>query len=113
VRSKALWQEWLHHHETPNLQRNLKIQPSATERKGAFFSHEMLAYQAAVQGQGIALANRPLIEKELAEQSLVIALNKPLIVGRSYYLLWSTKAARQNNRSIEMFRQWIIDSLTE
>ncbi len=50
-----------------------------------------LAYQATVQGQGIALANRPLIETELSERSLVIAVNEPLITGRAYYLLWSKK----------------------
>jgi LysR family transcriptional regulator, glycine cleavage system transcriptional activator len=107
VRNKELWQEWLRTHEKPNA-KELALKP---ERKGAFFSHEMLAYQAAIQGQGIALANRPLIETELAEQSLVIAVNKPLIAGRAYYLLWSNKSARQNNRSIELFRRWILDSL--
>jgi LysR family transcriptional regulator, glycine cleavage system transcriptional activator len=109
VRSKALWQEWQHAHEV----QPTKLTKAPEERKGAFFSHEMLAYQAAIQGQGIALANKPLIEKELAEQSLVLALNKPLVAGRAYYLLWSKKSARQNNRSIELFRRWIVDSLHE
>jgi LysR family transcriptional regulator, glycine cleavage system transcriptional activator len=107
VRSKALWQEWQRAHE----KLSSKELGATADRKGAFFSHEMLAYQAAIQGQGIALANRPLIETELAEQSLVIAVNKPLIAGRAYYLLWSKKVARQNNRSIELFRRWIIESL--
>jgi LysR family transcriptional regulator, glycine cleavage system transcriptional activator len=107
VRSKELWQEWQRAHENP-IAKELALK---ADRKAAFFSHEMLAYQAAIQGQGIALANRPLIETELAEQSLVIALNKPLIAGRAYYLLWSKKISRQNNRSIELFRRWILDSL--
>jgi LysR family transcriptional regulator, glycine cleavage system transcriptional activator len=107
VRSKELWHEWQQAHEKPNATKSL----FAPDRKGSFFSHEMLAYQAAIQGQGIALANRPLIETELAEQSLVIAVNKPLIAGRAYYLLWSKSLTRQNNRSIELFRKWIIDSL--
>ncbi len=109
VRTKELWQEWQRTHEKATA----KELANAPDRKGAFFSHEMLAYQAAIQGQGIALANRPLIETELAEQSLVIALNKPLIAGRAYYLLWSKKTTRQNNRSIELFRKWIIDSLAQ
>jgi LysR family transcriptional regulator, glycine cleavage system transcriptional activator len=114
VRSKELWQEWQRTHEKPiTKELALKLDRKIVDRKGAFFSHEMLAYQAAIQGQGIALANRPLIETELAEQSLVIAVNKPLIAGRAYYLLWSKKASRQNNRSIELFRRWILDSLVQ
>jgi LysR family transcriptional regulator, glycine cleavage system transcriptional activator len=81
--------------------------------KGAYFSHEMLAYQAAIQGQGIALANRPLIEQELAEGSLVIAINKPLSLERSYYVMWAKMGARQNDLkgSVHIFRQWLIDSI--
>jgi LysR family transcriptional regulator, glycine cleavage system transcriptional activator len=106
TRTKELWQRWQQTHETSM---SINKKTSGT-RKGAFFSHEMLAYQAAIQGQGIALANKPLIESELNEQRLVIALNKPLHTGRAYYLLWSKKSVRQNNRSVEIFRRWILDS---
>ncbi len=102
-RSKEMWLEWQRVHEAPtSVQR---------ERKGAYFSHEMLAYQAAIQGQGIALANRPLIEGEIANKALVLALNKPLNLGRSYYLMWSKKGERQNNPkgSIQTFRRWLLD----
>jgi LysR family transcriptional regulator, glycine cleavage system transcriptional activator len=105
VRSKELWLEWQQAHEQPSVK--------ALNRKGAYFSHEMLAYQAAIQSQGIALANRPLIESELADKSLVIALNKPLNLGRAYYLMWSKKGERQNNPkgSIQIFRRWLVDCL--
>jgi LysR family transcriptional regulator, glycine cleavage system transcriptional activator len=102
TQSKERWLAWLHEYDRRSLL-------SRVENKGAYFSHEMLAYQAAIQSQGIALANRPLIEKELAEGSLVVALNKPLNLGRSYYLMWSKSGERQNNPkgSIQLFRQWL------
>ena len=102
-RSKEMWLEWQRVHEAPS--------SGARERKGAYFSHEMLAYQAAIQGQGIALANRPLIEGEIASKALVLALNKPLKLGRAYYLMWSKKGERQNNPkgSIQLFRRWLLE----
>jgi LysR family transcriptional regulator, glycine cleavage system transcriptional activator len=109
IRTKELWQEWQLAYQSPSEALN----PRSLERKGAYFSHEMLAYQAAIQGQGIALANRPLIEGELASRSLVIALNKPLNLGRTYYLMWSKKGERQNHPkgSIQLFRRWIAEGL--
>jgi LysR family transcriptional regulator, glycine cleavage system transcriptional activator len=103
TQTKELWLEWQRAHEDQSLQ--------ILERKGAYFSHEMLAYQAAIQSQGVALANRPLIEKELGDKSLVLAADKPLNLGRSYYLVWSKKGTRQNNPkgSIQLFRRWIVD----
>lgn len=105
VRNKELWLEWQHAYENPSIK--------VPNRKRAYFSHEMLAYQAAIQGQGITLANRPLIERELLDKSLVIALNKPLNLGRAYYLMWSKKGERQNNPkgSIQLFRRWLVDYL--
>jgi LysR family transcriptional regulator, glycine cleavage system transcriptional activator len=105
IRSKELWREWQGMYDRPST--------TTPERKGAYFSHEMLAYQAAIQGQGIALANRPLIEGELADKSLVMALNKPLNLGRGYYLMWSKKGERQNNPkgSIQQFRRWLTATL--
>jgi LysR family transcriptional regulator, glycine cleavage system transcriptional activator len=101
--SVAKWDEWLNVNATSS---------GLNASKGAYFSHEMLAYQAAIQGQGIALANRPLIEQDLADGTLVIAINKPLNLERSYYVMWTKQGERQNNAkgSVHLFRQWLIDS---
>jgi LysR family transcriptional regulator, glycine cleavage system transcriptional activator len=106
VRAITIWENWLEMHGAA-----LGVLP----RKGAYFSLEMLAYQAAVQGQGIALANRRLIEPELQQGSLVVAVNKPLHLGNFYYLVWSKQTARTNNPkgSVQVFSRWLIDALKQ
>jgi LysR family transcriptional regulator, glycine cleavage system transcriptional activator len=104
-RTVGKWDEWLSENATLS---------NVNAAKGAYFSHEMLAYQAAIQSQGIALANRPLIEQELSQGSLVIAVNKPLSLERSYYVMWPKLGVRQNDPkgSVQIFRQWLVDSIS-
>jgi LysR family transcriptional regulator, glycine cleavage system transcriptional activator len=79
-------------------------------KKGVYFSLEMLGYQAAIQGQGLVLGNQHLLERELADGTLVIAVNKPLNLGYAYYLVWSKQLARVNNSkgSVQDLRRWLL-----
>lgn len=77
--------------------------------RGLFFSHEMLAHDAALSGQGIALANPFLIEPELTAGELTIAVDTPLITGRRYLVVWGP-AGRLLREPARQFRDWLLDA---
>lgn len=55
----------------------------------------VLAYQAAIEGQGVALAQRVLVGTELEQRSLVIPLPIEIDQGHSTYYLVSDRAGRK------------------
>lgn len=66
-----------------------------------------LAYQAALEGQGIALAQRELVKKELAEGTLIEMANGQLNCGRlTYYLVWSSNHLKEAN--LLLLKEWLI-----
>ena len=77
--------------------------------RGLFFSHEMLTHDAALSGQGIALANPFLIEPELSAGRLTIAVDAPLITGKRYLVVWGP-AGRTLREPARQFRDWLIDA---
>lgn len=65
-----------------------------------------LVLQAAVDGMGVALGRRILIEERLKSGALVQALPLTLRGARGYYLV--TLPARRGDKSIEAFRNWLL-----
>ena len=61
--------------------------------RGLFFSHTMLALDAAVEGQGVALAPLPLAERELARGALEVVDARAYAPGTGIYLSWPRKGA--------------------
>lgn len=55
----------------------------------------VLAYQAAIEGQGVALAQKILVGTELEQRSLVIPLPIEIDQGHSTYYLVSDRAGRK------------------
>jgi DNA-binding transcriptional LysR family regulator len=68
-----------------------------------------VTYQAAIDGQGVALGQLGYIEDELASGRLVQPFDRVLRTGAGYWLSFSPRKARQPN--IRVFREWIA-SLT-
>jgi len=65
-----------------------------------------LVLQAAIDGMGIALGRRILIEDRLKSGQLVQALPQTLRDARGYYLV--TLPARRDDKSIDAFRKWLL-----
>ncbi|MBF9233847.1 LysR substrate-binding domain-containing protein [Microvirga alba] len=65
-----------------------------------------LAYQAAIEGIGVALAMKRLVQEDLKAGRLVIA--HPLIypTGTSFYLLYSQAASQMPQ--VKEFRDWVV-----
>jgi LysR family glycine cleavage system transcriptional activator len=77
-------------------------------RAGTMFQSSALAYAAAIQGQGIAMAQLFLVEEDLRTGELVKAFDFALDRGSfTYYLL--TPSDRPERPQMAAFRQWILE----
>ncbi len=73
---------------------------------GLVFSDETHAISAAVEGQGVALMSRPLIEDELAEGRLVQPFG-PELKGKPFYLVYPE--SRRQDPTILAIRDWVMN----
>lgn len=94
--TRSGWTEWL---------RKAGVE-AAEKLRGPHFSNAALALEAALTGQGIALAPRPLIESRVADGKLVIPCNIGLPSPSTYYLVMHEAMARQD--AVETFRRWLL-----
>ena len=77
--------------------------------RGLFFSHTMLALDAAVEGQGVALAPTPLAERELARGALELVDPRGFAPGTGIYLSWPRRGLRTLSPAATAFRDWVIE----
>jgi LysR family transcriptional regulator, glycine cleavage system transcriptional activator len=78
--------------------------------RGLFFSHTMLALDAAIEGQGVALVPPPLAERELARGALVVVDPRRYAPGTGIYLAWPRKGLRTLSPAATAFRDWVIEA---
>ena len=76
-------------------------------QKGPRYSNAELAVQAALDGQGIALAMRPLMESALAAGRLVIPFSMAVPSPYSYFMV--THEAVAQRPVIASFRNWLLN----
>jgi LysR family glycine cleavage system transcriptional activator len=77
--------------------------------RGMFFSQTMLALDAAIDGQGVALTPRFLAERELALGTLAIVDPHAYATGTGIYLAWPRRSVRTLSPAGIAFRDWLID----
>lgn len=68
------------------------------------FADETHAIQAAIAGQGIALASLALVADEIAQQRLVVPFG-PMLDGHPFQLVWATPAGRTDAHA--RVRTWL------
>ena len=76
--------------------------------RGMFFSHTMLALDAAVEGQGVALAPMPMAERELQRGTLEIVDSRRFKPGTGIHLAWPRRGLRALSPAAIAFRDWVI-----
>jgi LysR family glycine cleavage system transcriptional activator len=77
-------------------------------RAGMTYESSAMSYAAAVEGQGVAIAQRFLIEKDLQDGRLVMPFKQAVDMGdHTYYLL--TPAHREETASMKTFRLWLLE----
>ena len=77
-------------------------------RSGMTYQSSAMAYAAAVASQGFAIAQRFLVEGDLASGKLVAPFRQTVDMGDlTYYLL--TPADRKEGSSTTTFREWLLE----
>lgn len=76
--------------------------------RGVRFSHAYMALEAAIAGQGVALARGILVARDLAEGRLVRPFELALESGLSY---WVLTPARRPREAALRFRDWLLEEV--
>jgi LysR family glycine cleavage system transcriptional activator len=97
---RSLWRTWL---------QEAGITDVNTSR-GPRFSNSVLAVEAALAGQGVALALTLLVEADLAAGRLVIPLDIAAPSPYAYFLVISEAVAHRP--AVEAFRHWLLNEAT-
>jgi LysR family glycine cleavage system transcriptional activator len=75
-------------------------------RFGMKFGNSAMAYQAAIDGMGVVIAQRELVRDDLASGRLVGAWPLMAASGEAYYL--ASAADALSNPDVVAFREWIL-----
>ena len=77
--------------------------------RGPAFSEALMALQAAIDGQGVALGQGILVEYDIAAGRLVRPLATEASLRLSYYLIHPHEAVE--HPGFALFRQWLADEV--
>jgi DNA-binding transcriptional LysR family regulator len=80
-------------------------------KRGLMVDTIQMAFEAAVQGLGIAIGRLPLAAPELESGSLVPFGDPSVVPGTGYWLVGAPDAMQR--REIISFRDWLLDELSE
>lgn len=74
--------------------------------RGPIYSHSIMAVQAAIRGEGVALGRSSLIEDELASGQLVRLFDLKLKADLAYYIVYPPRAIERP--MVQAFRDWLL-----
>lgn len=80
---------------------------AANVNHGPIFSHSAMVLQAAVHGQGVALAYSVLAKPEIDSGRLICPFNDVLVSKNAYFIV--CRESQQDNPKISAFREWMLD----
>lgn len=95
----AIWKEWLHAagcHEFDASQ-------------GLVLSDEVMALQFAMDGQGVMLGKRILVEYDVAAHRLCLPLDIRSPVCMAYYMVHASGA--QDHPALSLLKRWLVDEV--
>ena len=75
--------------------------------RGPHFSDASLAFEAALEGMGVALAMRPLVRTEIEAGRLVVPFDIAAPASYSYYLV--TPEGSASAPTVADFRKWLLE----
>jgi len=90
------WREWL----------NQAGVSGVDAERGPHFSNAVLAVEAALEGQGVALALRPLVEADIAAGRLLVPFQRSVPSPYAYFLVMRKVVADRD--SATAFRNWLL-----
>jgi LysR family transcriptional regulator, glycine cleavage system transcriptional activator len=96
-----VWRQWFHKHELPD----------AAMRLGPQFELTSHLVQAVAAGLGVGLVPSCLVEDELRDGTLKLAIASPLQTGLGYYFFISPLKADLPH--ISAFKSWLLEARAE
>ena len=78
---------------------------------GPIFSHSAMVLQAAIHGQGVALAHSVLAKPDIDSGRLVCPFKEVLISKNSYYIVCREKQLELGK--IAAFREWVLQTVAD
>jgi LysR family glycine cleavage system transcriptional activator len=99
--SREDWQLWLTAAGLP---------ASLATRRGLSFDQSFMAYQAAIEGLGVALGRSRFVEGDLAAGRLVMPFDVVLPAQAGFYVVAPEETA--DAPKIKLFRDWLIASVS-
>lgn len=105
------WQRWLEHFAGPETaprgRKAASSKPRLNPQRWLYFNYAQQIVQAAVIGQGVALARLPLVAENLASGALVEPLPHARIDSPLVY--WLVMAPRSEHRpEVKAFADWLL-----
>lgn len=86
--------------------------PLNPRRREMRYETSLLAYQAAIEGHGVAIAQEALVLPELANGTLIAPFSFRLDRGEhTYYFAWPE--TRRASPALETFRDWLVTLVAE
>jgi LysR family transcriptional regulator, glycine cleavage system transcriptional activator len=99
--------DWLHWFRAAGIAEDrLRQVVQSGLRFGMKFGNSALAYQAAIDGMGVVIAQEELVHDDLASARLVAAHTMRAATADAYYLAGAADA--QGNPDVIAFRDWIL-----
>ncbi|MCM2342597.1 LysR substrate-binding domain-containing protein, partial [Rhodoferax sp.] len=96
-RSGPRWEDWF----------RLAGVSGADTRVGTHFGDSGMAYVAALDGLGVALASRPLVANAIAQGRLVAPFD--IAVGQNYAYFLVVQESISGRPMVQAFRQWLLE----
>lgn len=89
------WEEWLDHVGATGVDGT----------RGPRFSNASLVHEAAMDGLGVALVLRPLVDSDIEEGRLVVPIERPVPTRFAYFLV--TPKTLVDHPAASTFRRWL------
>lgn len=70
------------------------------------FENSSLAYQAAIDRLGVAMAQKALVAEDIASRRLVAPIGFEVATSGGYYLVYPRRHA--NRDVVQLFKTWIL-----
>jgi len=96
--------------EWPDLLRQTGIEYPRNQ-KGLSFSSTSLALGAAMEGVGIALADKMLVEREVEYGQLVVPFDLQLDTHKGFYLVYQKE--RKLTYAMQAFKDWLLTEINK
>lgn len=99
--SRRDWKRWFKHVDVRG----------ANVNHGPIFSHSAMVVQAAIHGQGVALAHSVLAKPDIDSGRLVCPFNDVLVSKNSYYIV--CREQQLDLGKISAFREWVLKTVAD